>query len=43
MIIQSGIKEVVYRDRFNKDEEGLAMLERAGVIVEHYARKPYVG
>jgi dCMP deaminase len=43
MIIQSGIKEVVYRDRFNKDEEGLAMLERAGVAVEHYARKPYVG
>jgi len=43
MIIQSGIKEVVYRDSFEKDKEGLRMLEKAGIIIEHYARKPYVG
>jgi dCMP deaminase len=43
MIIQSGIKEVVYRDRFYKDEEGLNMLTNSGVTVEHYARKPYAG
>jgi dCMP deaminase len=43
LIIQSGIKEVIYRDSFEKDEEGLKMLERAGIDVVHYARKPYVG
>ena len=43
MIIQSGIKEMVYRDRFYKDEEGLNMLTKSGVTVEHYARKPYAG
>ena len=34
LIIQSGIKRVVYSDLYNKNE-GLALLERAGIEVKH--------
>lgn len=33
LIIQAGIVRVVYRDTY-RDEDGIALLERAGILVE---------
>jgi dCMP deaminase len=34
LIIQAGIKRVVFSERYHS-EEGLQLLERAGIIIEH--------
>lgn len=42
LIIQAGIKRVVYRDLFRKDD-GLQTLKRYGVVVEHLPATVYHG
>lgn len=36
MMIQAGVKRLVYKDSY-RDQGGVALLQRAGIVVEHYA------
>lgn len=36
MMIQAGVKRLVYKDAY-RDQGGVALLQRAGIVVEHYA------